>query len=207
MQGQHHALSLIPRLRSDTAHKVTEEPFRFRDGLNEVKRLLQGTGDPRAPGFGRSTLAIISQDYGTPGTELGGQTGRFLIFFDSRKWRDHPHVPSPCSYSEPGTSRLSPLVPLGVPIGPNSPQRPTCRPPARKLIHRESFRASVLHHSDSHAVLLSIAAKKRLLTTPSLLSRGTAEEVSGVRSGRGWAELHSATLCPSWALTRAAGRP
>src|SRR5258705_10378410 len=45
--------------------------------------------------------------------------------------------------------------------------------PPRRLIHRESFRASVLHHSGSRAVPQSIAAKKCLLTTPSLLSRGT----------------------------------
>ena len=43
----------------------------------------------------------------------------------------------------------------------------------RKLIHRESFRASVLHHSEIQAVLKSIAAKKCMLTTPSLLSSGT----------------------------------
>jgi len=44
--------------------------------------------------------------------------------------------------------------------------------PPRRLIHRESFRASVLHHSGSRAVPQSIAAKKCLLTTPSLLSKG-----------------------------------
>src|ERR1700730_3921592 len=43
----------------------------------------------------------------------------------------------------------------------------------RKLIHRESFRASVLHHSENHAVLHSIAANRCPLTTPSLLSRAT----------------------------------
>src|SRR5579863_10034482 len=43
----------------------------------------------------------------------------------------------------------------------------------REMIHHESFRASVLNHSDNNAVLHSIAAKKCLLTTPSLLSRGT----------------------------------
>src|SRR5438093_930075 len=43
----------------------------------------------------------------------------------------------------------------------------------RKVIHRESFRASVLHPSEIQAVLQSIAEKKCLLTTPSLLSRGT----------------------------------
>jgi hypothetical protein len=43
----------------------------------------------------------------------------------------------------------------------------------RKLIHRESFRTSVLHHSENPAVLPSIAAKRCLLTTPSLLSRPT----------------------------------
>src|SRR5713226_8470847 len=46
----------------------------------------------------------------------------------------------------------------------------TIRP---KLIHRESFRAAVLHLSEIRAVLESIAAKKSLLTTPSLLSSGT----------------------------------
>jgi hypothetical protein len=45
----------------------------------------------------------------------------------------------------------------------------------RKVIHRESFRASVLHHSENQAVLQSIATKKCLLTTPSLLSRGTQQ--------------------------------
>jgi hypothetical protein len=43
----------------------------------------------------------------------------------------------------------------------------------RKLIHRESFRASVLHHSEIHAVPKSIAELNCLLTTPSLLSSGT----------------------------------
>src|SRR5580698_3877920 len=43
----------------------------------------------------------------------------------------------------------------------------------RKLIHRESFRASVLHHSEIQAVLESIAVKTCLLTTPSFLSSGT----------------------------------
>jgi hypothetical protein len=43
----------------------------------------------------------------------------------------------------------------------------------RKLIHRESSRASVLNHSGSHAVLHSIATEKCLLTTPSLLSMAT----------------------------------
>ncbi len=41
------------------------------------------------------------------------------------------------------------------------------------MIHRETFRASVLNHSDNNAVLQSIAVKKCLLTTPSLLSKGT----------------------------------
>jgi hypothetical protein len=45
----------------------------------------------------------------------------------------------------------------------------------RKLIHRESFRASVLHHSEIHAVPKSIAELNCLLTTPSLLSRGTRQ--------------------------------
>jgi hypothetical protein len=51
----------------------------------------------------------------------------------------------------------------------------------RKLIHRESFRASVLHHSENHAVLHSIAANRCPLTTPSLLSTGTLKlEVNSV---------------------------
>jgi len=45
----------------------------------------------------------------------------------------------------------------------------------RKVIHRESFRASVLHLSEIQAVLQSIAAKKSVLTTPSLLSSATRE--------------------------------
>jgi hypothetical protein len=51
----------------------------------------------------------------------------------------------------------------------------------RKLIHRESFRASVLHHSEIQAVPESIAAKKCLLTTPSLLSIGTRRGHRGRR--------------------------
>jgi hypothetical protein len=43
----------------------------------------------------------------------------------------------------------------------------------RKLIHRESFRASVLYLSEIQAVLQSIAAMKSVLTTPSFLSSGT----------------------------------
>ena len=49
----------------------------------------------------------------------------------------------------------------------------------RKLIHRESSRASVLNPSGGHAVLHSIATEKCLLTTPSLLSRGTRPQVQG----------------------------
>src|SRR6266478_6234289 len=49
----------------------------------------------------------------------------------------------------------------------------------RKVIHRESFRASVLHPSEIQAVLQSIAEKKCLLTRPSLLSRGTRGGVCG----------------------------
>src|SRR5579862_192142 len=40
----------------------------------------------------------------------------------------------------------------------------------REVIHRESFRALVLHLSESQAVLQSIAQQKCLLTTPSFLS-------------------------------------
>ena len=43
----------------------------------------------------------------------------------------------------------------------------------RKLIHRESFRASVLKHSGNPTVLQSMAREKCLLTTPSFLSSGT----------------------------------
>ena len=50
----------------------------------------------------------------------------------------------------------------------------------RKLIHRESFRALVLHLSESQAVLQSIAVQKCLLTTPSFLSSGTQVDVSYV---------------------------
>jgi len=49
----------------------------------------------------------------------------------------------------------------------------------RKLIHRESFRASVLHPSEIQAVLQSIAAKKSILTTPSFLSSGTPVVLRG----------------------------
>jgi len=45
----------------------------------------------------------------------------------------------------------------------------------RKLIHRESFRASVLHLSEIQTVLQSIAEKRCLLTTPSFLSSGTQQ--------------------------------
>src|SRR5713226_2473986 len=51
----------------------------------------------------------------------------------------------------------------------------------RKVIHRESFRASVLHLSENQAVLQSIAAKKSDLTTPSLLSMPPA--VSNLLAG------------------------
>src|SRR4029077_4010139 len=47
----------------------------------------------------------------------------------------------------------------------------------RKLIHRESFRASVLHLSEIQAVLQSISEKNCLLTTPSFLSSGTQPHV------------------------------
>ena len=43
----------------------------------------------------------------------------------------------------------------------------------RKLIHRESFRVSVLHLSEIQAVLQSIATMRCVLTTPSFLSSGT----------------------------------
>src|SRR5258708_33183911 len=52
----------------------------------------------------------------------------------------------------------------------------------RKLIHRESFRASVLHLSEIQAVLQSIAEKRCLLTTPSFLSMGTRADVTELES-------------------------
>jgi hypothetical protein len=51
----------------------------------------------------------------------------------------------------------------------------------RKLIHRESFRASVLHLSEIQAVLEGIAASKCLLTTPSFLSMGHPSEKDKVK--------------------------
>jgi hypothetical protein len=48
----------------------------------------------------------------------------------------------------------------------------------RKLIHRESFRVSVLHLSEIQAVLQSIATMRCVLTTPSFLSRGTRKPES-----------------------------
>jgi hypothetical protein len=53
------------------------------------------------------------------------------------------------------------------------------------VIHRESFRASVLHLSEIQAVLQSIAAKKSVLTTPSLLSTATRP----VRLRKGFQDL------------------
>src|SRR4029077_14711983 len=54
----------------------------------------------------------------------------------------------------------------------------------RELIHRESFRASVLHLSEIQTVLQSIAEKNCLLTTPSLLSKATQEVSTALRTGR-----------------------
>src|SRR4029077_20157212 len=51
----------------------------------------------------------------------------------------------------------------------------------RKLIHRESFRASVLNHSGNQTVLQSMAGEKCLLTTPSLLSKATQRRFSELR--------------------------
>ncbi len=45
----------------------------------------------------------------------------------------------------------------------------------RDVIHRDSFRALVLHLSEIQAVLQGIAAIKCLLTTPSLLSKATRQ--------------------------------
>src|SRR6266404_7300644 len=59
----------------------------------------------------------------------------------------------------------------------------------RKLIHRESFRASVLHLSEIQTVLQSIAEKKSVLTTPSLLSSGTRHSKERTRGRiRAWRE-------------------
>src|SRR5882724_7435623 len=54
----------------------------------------------------------------------------------------------------------------------------------RKLIHRENFRASVLHLSEIQAVLQSIAEKKSVLTTPSLLSMAPLARDSGKHQGK-----------------------
>jgi hypothetical protein len=51
----------------------------------------------------------------------------------------------------------------------------------RKLIHRESFRASILHLSEIPAVLESIAVKTCLLTTPSFLSSVTPKLLLDLR--------------------------
>ena len=49
----------------------------------------------------------------------------------------------------------------------------------RKLIHRESFRASVLHHSEEQSGGKTTAQEFCALTTPSLLSRGTRHKPQG----------------------------
>src|SRR6266850_1161518 len=54
----------------------------------------------------------------------------------------------------------------------------------RKVIHRESFRASVLHLSEIQAVLQSIAEKKSVLTTPSLLSRAPRKYSKMIRADK-----------------------
>ena len=53
----------------------------------------------------------------------------------------------------------------------------------RKLIHRESFRASVLNYSGNQTVLQSMVGEKCLLTTSSLLSRATRRRFSESRRG------------------------
>jgi len=63
----------------------------------------------------------------------------------------------------------------------------------RKLIHRESFRASVLHLSQIQAVLESIAKKKRLLTTPSFLSAAPA--LAFTRAGQTCARPRALNRC------------
>jgi hypothetical protein len=55
----------------------------------------------------------------------------------------------------------------------------------RKVIHHESSRASVLNHSGSPAVLQGMAAKTCLLTTPSLLSRGTQKREAAAPKASG----------------------
>src|SRR6266850_5205847 len=74
----------------------------------------------------------------------------------------------------------------------------------RKVIHRESFRASVLHLSEIQAVLQSIAEKKSVLTTPSLLSKGTQKRSNGSRVGHppgevendGWERIEEKPKAP-----------
>ena len=56
----------------------------------------------------------------------------------------------------------------------------------RKLIHRESFRVSVLHLSEIQAVLQSIATMRCVLTTPSFLSSGTRKSKKPHASHTGW---------------------
>ena len=53
----------------------------------------------------------------------------------------------------------------------------------RKLIHRESFRVSVLHLSEIQAVLQSIATMRCVLTTPSFLSNGTPHHLETDANG------------------------
>ena len=71
------------------------------------------------------------------------------------------------------------------------------------MIHRESSRASVLNHSGGRAVLHRTAQRKCLLTTPSLLSRGTRSK-RPARNGC-CAEGRSATLLARAASTAHTG--
>src|SRR5260370_14227402 len=98
-----------------------------------------------------------------------GNTGTDVTFSDFETWGQTGSFPfsEVSSHYEPSESCET-----------NIRKRPVCpRVPTRlsPSSHRESFRASVLSHSSNQAVLQSTAAKKCLLTTPSLLSRGTQD--------------------------------
>lgn len=72
----------------------------------------------------------------------------------------------------------------------------------RKLIHRESFRVSVLHLSEIQAVLQSIATMRCVLTTPSFLSSGTQPHVCASL----WPTRPSAEMVRSITLRQALAR-
>ena len=76
----------------------------------------------------------------------------------------------------------------------------------RKLIHRESFRASVLHHSEIQAVQKSIAEKKCPLTTPSLLSKATRPAAVGKGGPRSRQKMrHAGKTVKSYQVVESAG--